>query len=231
MPTGKGKRSKGGEQGRARGQNAQDLAVIGATPAALARQAARAFQAFKYGAALLNVEVKHLDVSNQDAWSTTSSVILLSGIAQGDTQITRDGTSCKVVAFEFQARMLMSGSATATAVNFAIVVDTRGAGADPTPNSIFPASDVPFPAIDTDPGRFMVVHQQHHEMVLASATRAVYSGLIRVAALGGIHLTFEGTAGTVAECRGPTLFLWRRSSEATNTPSTDFRSRLYFVDN
>jgi hypothetical protein len=68
-------------------------------------------------------------------------------------------------------------------------------------------------------------------LVLAGSNRQFVASAASIAALKGVHFTFNGNAGTVADLRGAALFVYVLSNEATNTPSVDFQCRVWFVDN
>jgi hypothetical protein len=185
------------------------------------------------GAATLgfNTEQKHIDAAYAAAVSTTPVITCLNAVAQGDTNITREGSSLKAVGFEFRYYLSMNASASTSAMRVIIFMDTRNAGAAPTVTDVLASSVVGLLGVDNQPGRFVILYDHTSAHTLASETRAYISQTLRIPAVDGCHFSYNGNAGTVADCRAGALFLYVISNEATNTMSIDFQSRLWFVDN
>jgi hypothetical protein len=204
---------------------AQDLAGAG-------RLASRALAVFKgAGSLLLNAEFKHIDTTVASAVSTTPVITVLSALAQGDTNITRDGNSIKCTGFDFRYLYSVNASATASLARVVVFLDTRNIGAAPTVTDVFASSTIALPNVDAQPNRFVLLYDRTHSLVLAGDSRQEVTHPITLGALKGVHFTYNGNAGTVADLRGAALFVYVLSNEATNTPSLDFQCRLWFVDN
>jgi len=196
---------------------------------ATGRTASRALTIFKGAASLLNAEVKHVDQTANLTPDTSGTVTLLSGIAQGDGNTTRDGTSVKLKGGDLRFRAASHTSAAATWLRLLLVVDTRNDGVNPTLSDIISATITGQPNLDSSPNRFVILHDEVLSLVTA-ANRIAHRN-IPLYALLDMHLMFNGTGATVASCSGPALFAVLLSSEATNTPSVTFDSRLLFLDN
>jgi hypothetical protein len=205
---------------------------LGSDFAAAGRLAKRALSVFKgAGSLLLNAEFKHIDVTVAAAVSTTPAITALSVLAQGDTNITRDGNSIKCTGFDFRYFWSVNASATASLARLVVFLDTRNVGAAPTATDVFASSTIALPNVDAQPNRFVILYDSTQSLVLASDTRQAVSSQLSIPALRGVHFTFNGNAGTVADLRGACLLVYVLSNEATNTPSVDFQCRLWFVDN
>jgi hypothetical protein len=200
--------------------------------AAAGRLANRALSVFKGASSLLlNAEFKHVEGAVAAAVSTTPSITALSILVQGDTNLTRDGNSIKCVGFDFRYFWSINASATSSLARIIIFMDTRCVGAAPTATDVVASSTIALPNVDSQPNRFVVLYDATHSLVLAAESRQHVSSAMTLAAVKGVHFTFAGNAGTVADLRGACLFVYVLSNEATNTPSVDFQSRLWFVDN
>jgi len=185
---------------------------------------------FKGAASLLNAEVKHVDTAHSVAITTTPSLQLVSGIAQGDTALTRDGMSCKLKGGLFDIVVNMHASATSTRIRHLVVVDTRNNGSAPAAADIYDTGDTNgLMNIDSYPNRFVVLHDEY--IRLDTASNRNFRVKVALPALMDMHLTFNGTGATIASVAGPAIYSILHSTEATNTPSSACTFRLYFVDN
>lgn len=199
---------------------------------AVQRVAPYALAVYKGAASLVNAEVKHADVTASSTVSTTPVLTFLSGIAQGDTNQTRDGNSCKCVGLTGDVTLIQSASATATRVRTLIIVDTRNQGATPTATDVVDTGAMTgLINLDTEPNRFIILYDRLDCMVLASETRMVHWRYDLNDAMRNVHLLFSGSGATSASCKGPSVFMLMYSSEATNTPTYAIDNRIFFLDN
>lgn len=189
-----------------------------------------ALAAYRGASSLVNVEVKHADVSFTSAVSSTPAVSYLSGIAQGDSNLTRDGNSVKLLGGRFTQVLTIDPSASTSYIRTMIVADTRGAGAAPSAADIFDsATVVGLPNLDTAPNRFMILYDTFDTLSINGSRSVVHD--FDLAKVANLHLMFNGTAATVGSSSGLTLWLISMSNEATNTVGRRSECRLFFVDN
>jgi len=78
------------------------------------------------------------------------------------------------------------------------------------------------------PGRFVILYDRVFSQVTGAVGATLFED-VPLGALMDVHLLFSGTAA--ANTSGPTLFMLRVSTEATNTPTTAYEARLWYVDN
>jgi hypothetical protein len=188
--------------------------------------------AFKGAASLVNAEVKHVDVSTSSTVSTTPVLTFLSGIAQGDTNTSRDGNSVKAVGLHGDITLIMNASATVSRVRTLIFVDTRSQGAAPTAADIVDTNALSGLAnIDTEPNRFVMLLDRLDVLVLAAENRAKTFRFDLTSDVKNMHLLYSGSGNTIASAKGPVVYMLQFSSEATNTPTYAVDSRLFFIDN
>jgi hypothetical protein len=226
------RKSSGKKQGSVRSKLRKADVSLGSDLAAAGRLANRALAVFKGASSLLlNAEFKHIDATVAAAVSTTPSITALCVLAQGDTNITRDGNSIKCTGFDFRFFWSINASATNSLARLVIFIDTRNVGAAPTATDVFASSTIALPNVDSQPNRFVILFDSTVSLVLAASSRQFVSSAMSLAALRGVHFTFNGNAGTVADLRGACLFAYVLSNEATNTPSVDLQCRTWFVDN
>jgi hypothetical protein len=196
------------------------------------RVAPYALVAFKGAASLVNAEVKHVDVSSSSTVSTTPVLTFLSGIAQGDTNTSRDGNSVKCVGLHGDVTLIQNASATTSRVRTLIFVDTRSQGVVPTASDVLDTNAMSGLAnIDTEPNRFIILLDRFDSMVLASESRVVHWRYDLTSDVKNMHFLFSGSGATIASAKGPVVYMLQYSSEATNTPTYAIDSRCFFLDN
>lgn len=199
---------------------------------AVQRVAPYALVAYKGAVSLVNAEVKHADVTGTSTVSTTPVLTFLSGIAQGDTNTSRDGNSVKCVGLSGDVTLIMNASATVTRVRTLIFVDTRSQGVVPTATDVVDTGAMTgLINIDTEPNRFVILMDRLDRMVLAAESRLLHFRYDLNNAMRNVHLTFSGSGATIASAKGPVVYILQYSSEATNTPTYAVDSRLFFLDN
>ncbi len=185
----------------------------------------------KGAANLLNVEVKHYDTSTSSTPDQTPVVTYLSGIAQGDTQLTRDGNSLKLKGGLVKTVYVIHASATASRIRHLIVLDKMNQGSNPSASDVYDtaASGIGMLNLDSAPNRFVVLHDQY--VRLDTGSNRVFYESVPLDAIMDVHLNYSGTGATVASAYGPAIFSIWQSSEPTNVPSVVQTTRLFFVDN
>lgn len=185
---------------------------------------------FKGASSLLNVEVKHVDVSDTQNAGSTGLLTLLSGIAQGDTNTTRDGNSVKLMGGRFTTVLTINASASTTYVRSIIFADTRNQAANPTIADVLDtATPIGLPNLDTAPNRFLILYDRMDKMSINGDRTILYDW--DLSKLANLHLSFGGTGATVASVQGLAIYSFIFSNESVNTPSHRSESRLFFVDN
>jgi hypothetical protein len=207
---------------------------------AAAPLARRVLSAFKGAATMLNTEMKHVDISPGSQTFgvplTASTSTLLTGCAQGDTNLTRDGNSLKIKRLFGSVVMVQHASATTTRCRSMIIADTQtqaangvNPSADATPIVNTSTSCNGLYNVDTNPGRFIVLIDRV-DILVSGTTPAVHFGFDVKEAIDA-HVLFSGTGATVASVSGLSFWYLCFSTEATNTPSFVIDARMEFVDN
>lgn len=178
-------------------------------------------------------EVKHWDLSDSSTIGTSAAINILSAIAQGDTYTTRDGQQAVAKGFSMNITFVMNTSATTSRVRHIIFIDTRCAAATPTINNVFDSAVTCVGAInmDTEPGRYVILYDKITTMSISGDSRVV-NHHIELPAIQDLPLQYNTVGGSAAtSCVGPHLFQILMSSEATNTVSYVYQTRLLFEDN
>lgn len=225
----KGKKSSKGKAPARRGGRVRQPTVW----QSVSRLAPYALAAYKGAASLLNAEFKHTDVTFSQTISTTATVDILTAVAQGDGNTTRDGNSIKVKGFWGDMAISAHSSSTLTRVRLVFFVDTRNAGAAPTAGGVVDTavSCTGLPNVDSEPNRFAILYDAIHTLVYAGDSRIKHVRVDLTSQMMDMHLLYTGTTAVVGSVRGPHLFMLALCSEATNTASMVADFRLIYVDN
>ncbi len=181
---------------------------------------------------LINVEFKNHDVSGTTVSVTVAPIIVpLTNIAQGDTTITRDGASLKVMSLRCSYSLNANASAQNTLVRVMIVIDRQ------TNEAIYTGGDL---LLDVTSGdnivsprnlnnntRFKVLYDRVHaftELGVSSNHRLFYKKL-------NLKLRFDNAAGAITSLTQSSMSFVFMSNQSTNTPTITHANRIRFIDN
>ncbi len=194
--------------------------------------ASKALVLAKHVKSLLNVEIKNHDTGlTQTAISSTFQVLELTNIAQGDTTLTRDGASLKLVGVNLKYKLSQHASATNTQVRMLLVHDTQtnqstyGAVSLLADASIHDSIVSPRNLDNTR--RFKVLMDRVHVFSSTNRTNSVHSFNRKL----NIKIRYDNPAAAIGSITQSSLSLVLVSDEATNTPLITHIIRLRYVDN
>lgn len=195
------------------------------------RTASRALSYVKGAASLINAEIKHVDISVAGSSSTTPGLTYISGIAQGDTNLSRDGNSVKLKGGLVKVTLVRHASATFSRVRSLIICDTRNQGVIPSAADVYDSSTTNgLINLDTDPNRYVIISDTM--ICLDDGHGLTQTREFDITpAIKDMHLVFSGTSALVASAKGPVLYYIQQSNEATNVAFLLIDARLLFVDN
>ncbi len=194
--------------------------------------ASKALAMAKYLKGLVNVERKNHDsVGTNVARSSTIAIVNLTSIAQGDTTVTRDGSSCKIVSIDFRYFITQNASAANTLVRVMLVLDKQ------TNQALYATTDLLADVSTSDSivslrnldnqVRFSVLYDKVHAFSITgrgSSSHKFYKTC-------QYKIRFDNAAAAITSNPGLSLSLLVVSNEATNTPLMTHFLRLRFVDN
>lgn len=173
---------------------------------------------------LINVEFKNFDLETTPTPSTTATVLHLSPIPQGDSRLTRDGEQVKLKSLYIKARVSQHASATDTVCRFAVVMDTEGQGAVPTAAEIYKSTvDIVSHTEIDNKSRFIVLWDK--VFTLGDRISKYFEYYKKL----NHECSWESTTG--ANPGKNNLYFVHMSTEATNTPTLYFKSRIRYLDN
>ncbi len=194
--------------------------------------ASKALALAKYLKGIVNVEYKLIDtVTTLSAMTVAPVIIPLTNSVQGDTNITRDGSSLKIVSVSLNYFLTISSSATATVARVMLVHDRQ------TNQAIYNASfliqdvtvgdNVNSPRNMDHARRFSVLYDKVHTLS-SSGARVNHVRFFKPLLL---KLRYDANDGTIADLTQSSLSLVFMSNEASNTSTITAFTRLRFVDN
>ncbi len=177
----------------------------------------------------INTEIHYLDtVQSAVNVSTTTTFVLLNGMALGDTSITRTGQSIKMDGLDF--RWYLTGNLTAVqvATRLLVVLDKQPNGAIFSVTALLNAATVVSPYTVGGQNRFVVIYDE--TIALSTGGPLNASSCVRLPV--NQHVTYNtGTAGDITDINTNSLYLLMLSDQSTNVSIITAYLRLWFIDN
>lgn len=183
----------------------------------------------KYVKLFINVEYKHLDSSSAAFVSSTPSVFCLTGMAQGDTSITRNGDSVKAKSLWANWTLQGDTAAESSFVRVLFVLDTLNSGTPTldggTDNSVMESSGIVVMRDLHNTSRFKVLFDKTYSF--SNNSNEVKRGQFFCKL--NYDFTFDGTI-FIDLCVN---HIWRiiYSDQAINTPILIVKFRYRYIDN
>lgn len=181
---------------------------------------------------LINSEKKIHQVLNSNSATYSGILETLSAVAQGDTEITRDGNSIYARYLNIRGSIMRSDSSTQqTNVRLMVILDNSVNPSSSTVSDVLAQSTVgtlyaPYGPLNRDTGRnrFKVLYTSLFAM---DATDAVHPFKLNVEMRH--HCKFTGSGST--DYKSGVIYLLCISDEATNGVTARYMSRLTYYDN
>lgn len=176
---------------------------------------------------LLNVETKYHDATFATSVSSSGQMEVLSAVPQGDTQITRDGSSLKPKSLTMRFRVTQNASASSTFYRIIVFRGKYENGVVPTFQDILENNGLLSPKNHDDRFKtkwlvdktFMI--NQNFTLSNPQKEFTLYFPLTG-------HIQFDGNTTNI-ENGG--LYVYMLTDEPTNVPTIAYHSRLTFIDN
>ncbi len=181
---------------------------------------------------LINVEFKNkFSQITATAIPTTAIRTTLFSLAQGDTNITRDGNQVRWKSIYLKYFLTQNVSASNTQVRVILVYDGKSTGTQPTLSQILQDSTVSdnliSPVNFNLTKRFVFLYDRMH--TLSTGGPSTESGKFYKKI--DMKCQYNGSAGTIADLDDKNIELVFIGSEATNTPIVTSMVQLRFIDN
>ena len=192
----------------------------------IGQMAQSAWQGVRYLKGLVNSELHVLDVSGFVAPATAGDTIALSALAQGDQISERTGNSVLAKRLYIRIKIDKHATPTSSTLRYAVVRDSQQVGdTNPSYEQVFsPGGGVLSALNSANLGRFTLLSEG---LVVVDTDNPTKVLVLNVPMSS--HIRFNGSAYTDIQKNG--LYLVVCSTEATNTPTFTYRSRLMFHDN
>lgn len=178
---------------------------------------------------LVNTEYKYIDTGDSGSFSTTPTVTLLNGCAQGTTAITRNGQSIRITSLNFNFYSTIHASAaTSTMARILVVLDSQPNGAAMTAQQLLVTANTVSPMLLGNARRFRVLMDKRFALSINGTEIFQSHKYFKM----DVHTTFNtGSAGTIADIQTNSLYLIQISDQATNVPQMTWTARVRFIDN
>lgn len=176
----------------------------------------------------LNPEKKVIDVAEtQTTPGTSGTVVLLSGIAQGDDITNRNGRSIRCTSLLFRAAININASAVNTWVRYILFTDKATAGSAPAVTDVLKEAKITAPLNASNAPRFHIFRDRVYALDGVGLKNVHMEEFIKYRE----HIKYIGTDATITSAGVGTIYVLMLSSEAINTPMVSWSSRIRFLDN
>lgn len=166
--------------------------------------------------------------STNNSWS----VVLLNGIAVGDTASLRDGSTIAMDSFEFRVSWKTAAAVGAFgAVRQVVVYDRQPNGVSPVTSSIFVVNNsTTSPTLPTSDKRYIILYDQLFDLNEWAANSSVSSErtFTRKFSVRGLKSQYSADTGVIAAIQTGSLHYLHLSDRATNVPVHQFNGILRF---
>lgn len=197
--------------------------------ASTASMAYSAYKGMKYLKGMVNAELKKHVLVHNETVGTAGQVYHLNGIAQGDTNLQRNGNSILGRWLFGRALIVQHANAVNTFVRYLIVQDKQQIG-DTTPNTanVLQSISILSSLNVNESRRFKILKDGLVKFDAPTGTNG-QSKVIKFNIDTKSHVKYNGTASTDIQKNG--LYLILISNETTNTPTWDSNLTFNFYDN
>lgn len=192
--------------------------------------AGKAWNTAKFLKKLINVEVKKFDTTNSAVSTSSGTVTILSGVAQGDAVNNRNGNSIRAKYLTGTIKFQQNASATVpTLLRYSVVMDRQHTSdTNPQYTDCYDDADPLAPIEKNTAGRFEILYTELFTLQpVGEASNECH--VINFSIPLDTHIRFNGTAAGDHEHNA--LYAMVSDDEATNHPTMDFYYRLGFIDN
>ena len=176
----------------------------------------------------VNVEFKEDNDSVTTSPDSSGYVDLIFNAAQGDSESTRDGQSCRIKSIQFLGHIKLHASATDTQCRFILFIRKAVNNVLPTVTEVLRTANVQS-LRNTDYRHDIVILKDKMFTLNANHPRQIIK-FWRKLDLKVLY-TRGTTTGGIASLEANGLFCLLISNESTNTPAVDLATRARYIDN
>jgi len=180
---------------------------------------------------LINSEKKYSDTSINATQNTSGSVVLINGVAQGDTLQQRNGNSILMSNITIRGTVYMDASVEDTELTWWVIQDTQQVSdTAPSFTTIFDTSmgsTTGFLNRSGAPGRFKILLKRRCRQ--QGETNLFNMDANIKLPHPGLHIKFNGTAYTDIAKNG--IYIVAASTRTASLPTTNVQVRVNYYDN
>jgi len=208
-----------------RGNRSQRFLNYTKGAANVASTAATALKIATTVAGLINVEFKRHDTALGAGVSNSGTVLPLTQIGGGSTEITREGDQCKLMSLQMRMMSVPHASGDDTLLRVIIFKDTKNTGTNPVVTDVLQSTTMAdFKAFDNK-NRFVFLYDK----VFGFGGTIDSPRFVKYFKKIPLHLHYTSTAA--ADTIGCHLYALFISNESTNTPTVTCKFRCRYIDN
>lgn len=190
--------------------------------------AMKAYKGVQFLKGLVNVEKKFINVQTGNlSPGTTSSVTALNPIAQGSSDVTRNGDSILAKYIQLSGEVFGSASSSQDIVRIVLLCDKENRGTAPTYTDVYTDASVHSYLNKENMDRFIILRDWHFTFSTGSKNAFAFKKFIRL----NTHLKYSGNAGNATDIRQNGLYLMVLGVDNTNKALVNVNSRIAFYDN
>lgn len=176
---------------------------------------------------MINSEEHYKDISNNTTFTSAGDIQFLSGIAQGDTDITRSGNKVLLKDILFRVNINSNSATQNTTVRMILFVDKECDGANPTVAQLLTSAS-PLSPLNMDfSKRFVIISDK----LMSFSNTGQQERTFKIYKTLNFHALFDGNLVTVADAKENHIFALFISDTAANNPGYSYTSRIKFYDN
>lgn len=192
--------------------------------------AQKALRVAQFVKSVVNVEYKFIDVSAGVSCSSTGAVALLTGIAVGTTQITRNGNSILTKSLYSQVLLTAAaGATTATMVRYILFRDKQDSSSVPGVTEVLQSASVIAPLNRNNGDRFMILCDKR--ITVPTVGNDTSSKVMKCYKKLHFHTKFLGDTAAQSDVGENHIYVLCVSDQASNNPAVNHQVRIKFIDN
>lgn len=192
--------------------------------------AQKALKVARFVRSIVNVEYKYIDTTAGVSMSSSGAVALLTGIAVGTTQTTRNGNSILAKSIWSQITFKVNAAATASTIcRYMLVMDKQDSSSLPSITEILQTASVYAPITRNNGDRFKVLCDKRFTVSLETGDNA--AGLMKCFRKLQTHIKYLGDTAAQSDVGENHIYVVTITDSAANNPTVNHTVRTRFIDN
>lgn len=176
---------------------------------------------------LVNSEEHYIDIASNATYNNAGSIVYLSSVAVGDTDVTRTGNKVLFKDIVFRFNLYGSSGSLNTTTRVILFIDKECDGATPNVTDLLMSASPLSPININFSKRFVIL--KTWLITFSSSGKNDYSN--KCYKVLNFHGNWDGTSNVIADAKENQLFALFISDTAVNNPGYSMYSRIKFYDN